>query len=179
MTRAQPTATQRKAQQAAARLSTPARPVEVRLSARRKKTITARWEGQTIVMLAPAAMGLERLVAAGEGLIARLEKKATRATNHKRSDEQLQALAEALNDKYLAGQAEWTSITWVENMTTRWGSCTPSTGRIRISHRLKQVPDYVLNSVIIHELVHTWIPNHGADFWHWASRAPQLERARG
>ena len=109
MTRAQPTATQRKAQQAAARLSAPTRPVEVRLSARRKKTITARWEGQRIVMLAPAAMGLERLVAAGEGLIARLEKKATRATNHKRSDEQLQALAEALNDKYLDGRAEWTS----------------------------------------------------------------------
>lgn len=179
MNSAQPTATQRKAQQAAARLSTPARPVDVRLSARRKKTITARWEGTTVVVLAPAAMGLEQLVAAGEGLITRLEKKATRATNHKRSDEQLQALAEALNEKYLGGRAEWTSITWVENMTTRWGSCTPSTGRIRISHRLQQVPDYVLNSVVIHELVHTWIPNHGPDFWDWARRAPQLERARG
>src|SRR5699024_3195957 len=125
---AQPTATPRKAQTAAARLRSPARPVELRLAARRRTTITARWEGQRIVMLAPAAVGLERLVAAGEGLITRLEKKATRATNHKRSYAQLQALAEALNEKYLGGRAEWTSIAWVENMTTRWGSCTPSTG---------------------------------------------------
>lgn len=170
---------ERKAQQAEARLSAPGRPVEARLSRRRKKTISARWEGKTIVILAPAAMGLDPLVTVGEELIARLERKASHAAAGRASDEELQALAEELNRKYLQGKASWNSIVWVKNMTTRWGSCTPNTGRIRISHRLQRVPDYVLHSVIIHELVHTWIPNHGKEFWSWASRAPQLERARG
>ena len=54
-----------------------------------------------------------------------------------------------------------------------------ATGRIRISDRLKEVPGYVLDSVIIHELVHTWIPDHGAEFHEWADRAPRVDRASG
>ena len=29
-----------------------------------------------------------------------------------------------------------TAIVWADNMTTRWGSCTPTTGELRISTRL-------------------------------------------
>ena len=68
---------------------------------------------------------------------------------------------------------------WVSNMTRRWASCSVATGRIRISDRLKEVPGYVLDSVIIHELVHTWIPDHGPEFHEWADRAPRAERATG
>ncbi|MDU3176210.1 MAG: YgjP-like metallopeptidase domain-containing protein, partial [Corynebacterium striatum] len=62
---------------------------------------------------------------------------------------------------------------------TRWGSCTTSTGDIRITDRLKDVPEYVLDSVVIHELTHTFIPGHGPEFWQWADRAPKAERAKG
>ena len=39
-------------------------------------------------------------------------------------------------------------------MTTRWGSCTPDDGVIRISTRLAAFPDWVVDSVIVHELAH-------------------------
>ncbi|HKM25168.1 MAG TPA: SprT-like domain-containing protein, partial [Corynebacterium sp.] len=95
------------------------------------------------------------------------------------SDEDLQARAEELNARLLDGRATIGSIRWVSNQKTRWGSCTPSTGAIRITDRLRQVPDYVLDAVILHELVHTFIPGHGPEFWEWADRAPQAERAKG
>ena len=80
----------------------------------------------------------------------------------------------------LEGRAQLTSIRWVTNQNKRWGSCTTATGDIRISHRLKGVPDYVLDAVIVHELVHTFITDgHSATFWSWADRAPQAERAKG
>ena len=67
----------------------------------------------------------------------------------------------------------------MSNQNTRWGSCTTGTGDIRISDRLAQVPDYVLDAVIVHELVHTFIPGHSGEFWRWADRAPRAERAKG
>ena len=89
------------------------------------------------------------------------------------------AAARRLNAAYLDGRATIGSIRWVSNQNTRWGSCTTSTADIRLSDRLQQVPDYVLDSVIIHELTHTFIPRHGRDFWQWADRAPHAERAKG
>lgn len=53
-------------------------------------------------------------------------------------------------------------------------------GEIRVSHRLQDVPGYVLDAVIVHELVHTFIrTGHSAEFWEWANRAPKAERAKG
>ena len=47
-------------------------------------------------------------------------------------------------------------------------------------HRLRNVPDYVLDSVLVHELTHTFIHDgHSADFWSWADKAPRAERAKG
>ena len=87
--------------------------------------------------------------------------------------------ADSLNKHVLDGQARLGSIRWVSNQRSRWGSCTVSTGDIRISDRLKQVPDYVLDAVIVHELTHTFIPNHSAKFYEWADKVPYAERARG
>jgi len=84
-----------------------------------------------------------------------------------------------LNASVLDGRARLGSIRWVSNQHTRWGSCTTATGDIRITDRLKNVPGYVLDAVIVHELTHTFIPGHGSDFWDWADRAPKAERAKG
>lgn len=111
-----------------------------------------------------------------EEMLAKLAKK-TRA--RPRDDASLRSRAESLNASVLEGRASIGSIRWVSNQRSRWGSCTVSTGDIRISDRLRQVPDYVLNAVIVHELTHTFIPNHSAEFYAWADRAPQAERARG
>ena len=94
-------------------------------------------------------------------------------------DDSLRTRADSLNKHVLDGQARIGSIRWVSNQRSRWGSCTVATGDIRISDRLKQVPDYVLNAVIVHELTHTFIPNHSAEFYKWADKVPYAERARG
>ena len=109
-------------------------------------------------------------------MLAKLERK-TKA--RPRDDASLRSRADSLNATVLDGQARIGSIRWVSDQRSRWGSCTVSTGDIRISDRLKEVPDYVLDAVIVHELTHTFIPNHSREFYEWADRAPLAERARG
>ena len=65
------------------------------------------------------------------------------------------------------------------NQNSRWGSCTPSDGTIRISARVKGMPSYVLDYVILHELAHLLAPGHGRDFWRLLESYPRTERARG
>lgn len=71
------------------------------------------------------------------------------------------------------------SIRWVDNQTWRWGSCTPADGAVRISSRLAEVPGWVLDYVVVHELAHLVVPGHGAGFWELVGRYPRAERARG
>lgn len=151
-------------------------PYRVIRSARRAKTVQARVVDGVAEIRIPAAMSAadERRVV-GE-MLAKLQNRTSRA---QRSDGDLAARAAALNEQLLEGRAVARSVKWVSNMRTRWGSCTTSTGDIRISDRLREVPGYVLDAVLVHELVHTFIPSHSREFWAWADRAPQAERAKG
>lgn len=56
------------------------------------------------------------------------------------------------------------------NMKTRWGSCQPSTGRICINTRLALYPPECLEYVVVHELCHLLVANHGSDFKELMSR---------
>ena len=49
-------------------------------------------------------------------------------------------------------------------MTTRWGSCTPRTGRIRLNLQLGLLPPQYLEYVLVHEMTHLWANGHGAEF---------------
>lgn len=68
--------------------------------------------------------------------------------------------------------AEWEPILGVHagklayrNMTSRWGSCQPSTGRICINVRLALYPPECLEYVVVHELCHLLVRGHGPDFY--------------
>ncbi|GAB2499978.1 hypothetical protein CATRI_03130 [Corynebacterium atrinae] len=150
--------------------------IEVIRSARRTRTVQARQVGQKIIVRIPARMSAAEEKKAVASIVDRLRHKTT--SSHT-SDEDLQARAEALNNSVLEGRATVGSIRWVANQQRRWGSCTPSTGDIRISDRLKDVPSYVVDAVIVHELTHTFIPGHGPEFWVWADKVPKAERAKG
>nr|WP_277926894.1 SprT family zinc-dependent metalloprotease [Adlercreutzia sp. JBNU-10] len=50
------------------------------------------------------------------------------------------------------------------NMTSRWGSCQPSTGRICINVRLALYPPECLEYVVVHELCHLIERGHGPRF---------------
>ena len=65
----------------------------------------------------------------------------------------------------------WESITGlscrdfqIKDMRTRWGTCNTSTGKLWFSLHLAQKPYHALEYVILHELCHLQVPNHGKDF---------------
>ena len=49
-------------------------------------------------------------------------------------------------------------------MTTRWGSCTPRTGRIRLNLILGLMEPRFLEYVLVHEMTHLRAANHGPEF---------------
>jgi hypothetical protein len=52
-------------------------------------------------------------------------------------------------------------------------------GTIRISARLRGMPSWVLDYVLLHELAHLLQPRHGPQFWALLQGYPRTERARG
>ena len=49
-------------------------------------------------------------------------------------------------------------------MTTKWGTCNPSTGKIWLNLQLAKKPPECLEYVILHELAHLKVKDHGPEF---------------
>ncbi|GAA1886496.1 YgjP-like metallopeptidase domain-containing protein [Lapillicoccus jejuensis] len=150
--------------------------VEVRRSRRRRRTVSAYREGGRTVVLIPAGFSPAQERQWVDAMLVRL---ADGDRRRRPSDTQLAARAADLSTRYLGGLARPTSVRWVANQTTRWGSCTPADGTIRISDRVKGMPGYVLDYVLLHELAHLLHPGHDRAFWRLIEGYPRLERARG
>ena len=154
--------------------------VEVRRSPRRRRMVSAYREGDTVVVLLPARMtkGEEKHWVAE--MLSRLQRSETRRKSPARtSDEALMARCAELSARYLDALADPVSVRWVPPMRTRWASCTPTEGTIRVSERLRDVPPWVLDYVLVHELAHLLVVDHGPAFWALVDRYPRAERARG
>ncbi|MGR3934642.1 M48 metallopeptidase family protein [Streptomyces sp. BRA346] len=150
--------------------------VEVRRSSRRRRTVSAYREGDRTIVLIPARMS-EAEEQRWVGVM--LDKLAAQESKRMLGDTELAARAEWLSEQYLGGRARPASVRWVTNQNTRWGSCTPAEGSIRLSHRLKGMPEYVVDYVLVHELAHLLVPGHGRRFWELLEAYPRTERARG
>lgn len=153
--------------------------VEVRRSARRRRTVTAyREQGRTVVLIPAAFSPAEerRWVAQ---MVAKLQTREERRRRSLGGDEDLMARARALSEAHLDGLAEPVDVKWVDNQHRRWGSCTPADRTIRLSSRLRSMPEYVVDYVLVHELVHLLEPGHNDRFWTLVARYPRAERARG
>lgn len=150
--------------------------VEVRRSARRRRTVSAYREGDRTIVLLPARMSRADEARWVETMLAQL---AAREAKAKPSHDQLLERAHALSARYLRGKAVPASVRWVDNQQSRWGSCTPIDRTIRLSRRLTEMPSWVLDYVLLHELAHLLVPGHGARFWALLESYPRTERARG
>jgi hypothetical protein len=152
----------------------PAPEVEVRISKRRKKTSEAKWVGGRIVVSLPAHLDVESRQKTIDWLVERL------LTRHRLQsgldDDGLLARAIELSDRYLVG-ARPASVRWVTNQTARWGSCSYYSGQIRLSHRLRVVPEWVLDSVLVHEVAHLTHPDHSPAFHKLAGAYPRHKEA--
>jgi predicted metal-dependent hydrolase len=153
--------------------------VEVRRSQRRRRTVSAYRDGERVVVLIPDRFSRAEETEWVERMLARL---AAREERIRRTDAELLARANRLTSRYLPDHAHKvtpTSVRWVTNQNGRWGSCTPDDGTIRISHRIQEMPDWVIDYVLLHELSHLVVPSHNARFWDLVNRYPKAERARG
>ncbi|MHB1007852.1 MAG: M48 metallopeptidase family protein [Propionibacteriaceae bacterium] len=154
--------------------------VVIRRSARRRRTLQARRDGDKIVVLVPAALPVREV----ERLVPRLvERVRARETGgRRREDEALERAAVRLA-KDLAPDLDLlhrlTSVRWTTRQNRRWGSCTTTTGEIRLSSRMETFPGWVVDYVLFHELVHLVEANHSARFHELVRRFPNHDRAVG
>ncbi len=153
--------------------------VEVRRSQRRRRTVSAYREDGRVVVLIPAQFSRaeER-----EWVGRMLERLDARDQRYRRTDTELAIRAQRLIARYLfdhARAAVPASLRWVSNQNGRWGSCTPADRTIRLSDRMMDMPDWVIDYVLLHELAHLVVPGHNARFWALVARYPKAERARG
>jgi predicted metal-dependent hydrolase len=145
--------------------------VEVTRSKKRKRSVGAHLVGDTLRIAIPSWMSS----ADEEHWVGEMSRRFARKQSTDRIDLTERAASLARRHQ-LDRPAE---IRWSDDMTSRWGSCTPSTATIRISTRIAAFPDWVIDYVIVHELAHLRVPGHGADFWSLVQRYPRSERAIG
>ncbi|RIV29219.1 M48 family peptidase [Alicyclobacillaceae bacterium I2511] len=66
----------------------------------------------------------------------------------------------------------------IKDQRSRWGSCS-SQRNLNFNWRLVQVPEFVLDYVVVHELCHLWEMNHSTRFWSLVgTHFPRYEEAR-
>jgi predicted metal-dependent hydrolase len=147
--------------------------VEIRASARRRKTGVAFWEGGHVVVVVPERMSRATRDSFADQLVKQLLERTGR---RHASDAGLAARAAALADHYLDGIRP-SSIRWSSRQQRRWGSCSLHSREIRIASRLQTVPEWVLDGVIVHELVHLLEAGHTARFHEIADRYPRQREA--
>jgi predicted metal-dependent hydrolase len=68
---------------------------------------------------------------------------------------------------------------FVRQMQTRWGSCTPATGRIRLNVDLVRTNETCIDYVLVHECCHLLVPDHSARFYALQTRLlPDWQQAK-
>lgn len=66
---------------------------------------------------------------------------------------------------------------FIRSQRTKWGNCS-TLNNISLNWRLVRVPEYVCDYVLLHELLHTRIMNHGVRFWvGLKALCPDMEKA--
>jgi len=134
---------------------------------RRRRSISAFRQGGVIEIHIPAKMSKRQELEMIPEMIAMVLRREGRS---RKTDLQLLEIGMELLAKYLPDfDVAPASINW-RNMSERWGSCTTVDRTIRISDRLISAPNYVLNYIIFHELIHLRIPGHDQDFYNYLNR---------
>ncbi len=148
--------------------------VEVRRSSRRRASVSYyRERGRTIVVV-PDRMTPATILAHVDGVLAQIERSRRRTP---RSDAALAERAEVLRRRYLPGVPRPYAVRWSARQRRRYGSCNAATGIIRLSTMLQGMPDYVLDSIVVHELAHLSHTDHGPEFAALVAGYPMTELA--
>jgi len=140
-----------------------------------------RREAGRLVALVPARLSAAQEAALLPPLVERFLRREARVSARV-GDEELALRAEQLWRAYLekpCGPMPPVQVSWVDNQQRRWGSCSTPSNQIRLSSRLQNMPGWVLDYVLVHELAHLIETNHSPAFRKLEQRYPRTERARG
>lgn len=140
------------------------------------RTVSAWREGELTIVAIPARFTRAQEKEWVHRMVTRL---ADQERRRRPSDVELAARAAELSSRYLGGRAAPTSVRWSSNQGRRWGSCTPADGTIRISDRVRGMPRWVIDYVLLHELAHLLHAGHGPEFWAELAAYPRTQRAQG
>jgi predicted metal-dependent hydrolase len=151
--------------------------IEIVRSRRRRKTVTAEQREGRVVVRLPAGLTKAEERSWVEVMVGRIEER--RRLERLNAGRDLERRAQRLNERYFEGRLRWQSLRYVSNQRDRFGSCTVQDGSIRISHRVAEMPPWVRDYVILHELTHLQVPDHSPRFWRLVGQHPLSERARG
>lgn len=139
-------------------LAPPADPYPVRVlrSRKRKRSVSARLVEGVLELTVPSWLS------DGEAneFVDRMQARFARKRTHAASD--LMQRAAGLAKRYDVPVPS--SVRWVSNQNSRWGSCSTDDGSVRLSDRMIGMPDWVVDAVLVHELAHLVHADHGAAF---------------
>jgi predicted metal-dependent hydrolase len=127
---------------------------EVRYVFTTGKTVTSRTSRSKITIAHPRSISFDSASVQTKAQQAALRVLKSEAERY--LPKRLELLARQLDFDYAESR--------VRRMTSRWGSCS-STKLITMNIFLMQLPNNLIDYVLIHELVHTKHMDHSADFW--------------
>ena len=150
--------------------------LDLRVVRKRVKNINARLRGKTLLVSAP------HRVSAGEldEMILQLARRLVRRSRAEvvNSDGGAERIARKVAARF-SNPPEVAEVRFVTNQTARWGSYSSQTGVVRLNAALRQMPPWVLEAVVAHELAHSFHLDHSPAFWELVrSVCPKTDRAR-
>ena len=149
--------------------------LRVRIVRKRVRNVNARLVGSELRVSAPPGVD-------GAGLDDTVRRLARRLVRRARAevlnvDEKALAVARKVAERF-PKPPRVTSVRFVTTQRSRWGSFSPSTGRVRLHGGLRQLPAWVLEAVVAHELAHAFHADHSPAFWKLVrSVCPATDRA--
>ena len=151
-------------------------PLELRVVRKRVKNINARLRGQTLLVSAPHRVPAREL----DETILQLARRLVRRSRADvvNSDGGAEAIARKMAARF-DDPPEVAEVRFVTNQRSRWGSYSARTGIVRLNAALRQMPPWVLEAVVAHELAHAFYLDHSPAFWKLVrSVCPKTDRAR-
>jgi len=150
--------------------------LELKVVRKRVKNINARLHGRALSVSAPYRVTAREL----EETILELARKLVRRSRADavNADGGAEAIARKVAQRF-PDPPEVAEVRFVTNQKAQWGSYSPQTGVIRLHAALRQMPPWVLEAVVAHELAHTVHLDHSPEFWKLVrSVCSKTDRAR-
>ena len=150
--------------------------LDLKVVRKRVKNINARLHGKILSVSAPHRVSVRELDETIVELARTLVRRSRAVALN--SDGGAEAIARKVAARF-PNPPEVAEVRFVTNQTTQWGSYSRQTGVVRLNAALRQMPPWVLEAVVAHELAHTFHLDHSPAFWELVrSVCPKTDRAR-